>query len=132
MKTENLDKLLDELASKISTLPRRCHPVGPARVVKYALESEKAAVKLTAFAQVAADFREVATNERAVAAIDSQLAGGSWSGFVRVPTSRVSSEMTDVVNLCEKVMLYYMLKGAGCEAEIAEHRALDVIMEILK
>ena len=41
-------------------------------------------------------------------------------------------KIQSVSGFCDAVIFYYMLKGAGCEAEIAEHRELDVIMEILK
>lgn len=111
MKTENLDKLLLELQVRADKL--KLPPNGKVNVIiRSCAERTDAQGKIIAFLVVRDYMGEY------------QRVRGLY------PVQYWASEQ--VVALCEAVIFYYMLKGAGCEAEIADQRELDVIMGILK
>lgn len=111
MKTENLDKLLLALERRVS-YPNIWAISGADTLISAGISTKVPLQKISVFVQVRG------------LAIQSKVGRGLY------PYQQ--KELDAVAAFCEAVIFYYMLKGAGCEAEIAEHRALDVIMEILK
>lgn len=112
MNTTNLDKLLEELQERVKGL--RLPPEAMInRVIRLSLsEGASPLIKVTAFGTVRISANYIVEH----ADIDNDI----WGAAKKVST------------YCSAVIYYYMLKGAGCEAEIAEHKDLSVVMEVLK
>lgn len=114
MNTTNLDKLLEELQERVKGM--RLPPEAMInRVIRQSLSDGASPLnKVAAFGTVQK------SADHLVEHVDI------------VVNNRIWAAAEDVSTYCSAVIYYYMLKGAGCEAEIAEHRDLDVVMEVLK
>lgn len=106
METKDLDKLLDELAicmEPLDLVPTSCIPQG----VEVAREAGTAASKLRAFLYT----KDVMSPPEKWGAREVYAKG--------------------VADFCERVALYYMLKGCGHDSEIAENKELYIITRLL-